>query len=157
MISPCMDYFFSHCPCFPEPVGTLLSVRRSTECSVSHFQLNIVNVFPDIGLTDFQLLPATVKQIWSPILSLQTCMSRRPDNVGIWCFVLVCVMSFAAQSTTRSCRAGQLIVALFLGRLRPKRLTSTKRGCSRQQLSDWKLPLGFNSHDKLKIILVISS
>ena len=26
-----------------------------------------------------------------------------------------------AQSTTRSCRAGQLIVALFLGRLRPSK------------------------------------
>ena len=40
---------------------------------------------------------------------------------------------FTAQSTTRSCRAGQLIVALFLGRLRPsKRLTSTKRGRPRQ-------------------------
>ena len=36
---------------------------------------------------------------------------------------------FTAQSTTRSCQAGQLIVVLFLGRLRPsKRLTSTKRG-----------------------------
>ena len=36
-------------------------------------------------------------------------------------------VSFMAQSTTRSCRAGQLIVALFLGRLRPsKPLTSTK-------------------------------
>ena len=41
--------------------------------------------------------------------------------------------SFTAQSTTRSCRAGQLIVALFLGRLRPsKRLTSTKPGRPRQ-------------------------
>ena len=36
---------------------------------------------------------------------------------------------FTAQSTTMSCRAGQLIVVLFLGRLRPsKQLTSTKRG-----------------------------
>ena len=36
----------------------------------------------------------------------------------------------------RTCRAGQLIVALFLGRLRPsKRLTSTKRGCPWQQLT----------------------
>ena len=35
--------------------------------------------------------------------------------------------SFTAQSTTRSCRAGQLIVALFLGRLRP-----SKRGRPRQ-------------------------
>ena len=34
--------------------------------------------------------------------------------------------SFTTQSATRSCRAGQLIVALFLGRLRSsKRLTST--------------------------------
>ena len=45
----------------------------------------------------------------------------------------VCVVSFTAQSTTRSCQAGQLIVALFLGRLRPsKRLTSNKRGRLRQ-------------------------
>ena len=45
------------------------------------------------------------------------------------CFVLVCLCwSLTAQSTTRSCRASQLIVALFLGRLRPsKRLTSNKR------------------------------
>ena len=45
----------------------------------------------------------------------------------------VCVGVFTAQSTTRPCRAGQLIVALFLGRLRPsKRLNSTKRGRPRQ-------------------------
>ena len=53
-----------------------------------------------------------------------------------WCATKLCFClcwSFTAQSTTRSCRAGQLIVALFLGRLRPsKRLTSTKRGRPRQ-------------------------
>ena len=43
-------------------------------------------------------------------------------------FVCLC-LGFTAQSTTRSCRASQLIVVLFLGRLRPsKRLASTKRG-----------------------------
>ena len=47
-------------------------------------------------------------------------------------FVCLC-WSFTAQSTTRSCRAGQLIVALFLGRLTPsKRLSRTKRGRPRQ-------------------------
>ena len=47
-------------------------------------------------------------------------------------FVCLC-WNFMAQSTTRSCRAGQLIVALFLGRLRPsKRLSRTKRGRPRQ-------------------------
>ena len=47
-------------------------------------------------------------------------------------FVCLC-WNFTAQSTTRSCRAGQLIVTLFLGRLRPsKRLTGTKRGRPRQ-------------------------
>ena len=36
---------------------------------------------------------------------------------------------FTAQSTMKSCRTGQLIVALFLGRLRPSKWsTSTKRG-----------------------------
>ena len=40
---------------------------------------------------------------------------------------------FTAQSTMKSCRAGQFIVVLFLDRLRPsKRLTSTKRGYPRQ-------------------------
>ena len=40
---------------------------------------------------------------------------------------------FTAQSTIRSCQASQLIVVLFLGRLRPsKQLTSTKRGRPRQ-------------------------
>ena len=55
------------------------------------------------------------------------------SGIRLFClFVQVC-WSFTAQSTTRSCRAGQLIVALFLGRLRPsKRLTSTKRGRPRQ-------------------------
>ena len=49
-------------------------------------------------------------------------------------FSLFCLCwGFTAQSTTRSCRAGQLIVVLFFGRLRPsKRLTSTKRGRPRQ-------------------------
>ena len=38
-----------------------------------------------------------------------------------------------AQSTMRSCQAGQLIVVLFVGRLRPsKPLTSTKQGRPRQ-------------------------
>ena len=61
-------------------------------------------------------------------------------QIVFFCFesnaINVCVglcWSFIAQSATRSCRAGQLIVALFLGRLRPsKRLTSTKRGRPRQ-------------------------
>ena len=56
-------------------------------------------------------------------------------NLHVLCVcVLVCLCwSFTAQSTTRSCRAGQLIVALFLGTLRPsKRLTSNKRGRPRQ-------------------------
>ena len=45
-----------------------------------------------------------------------------------YCLFVLC-WSFTAQSTTRSRRTCQLIVALFLGRLRPsKRLTSTKRG-----------------------------
>ena len=48
-------------------------------------------------------------------------------------FVFLFVLGFTAQSTTRSYRAGQVIVALFQGRLRPsKRLTSTKRGRPRQ-------------------------
>ena len=39
------------------------------------------------------------------------------------------VLEFYGPVNNKSCRAGQLIVALFLGRLRPsKRLTSTKRG-----------------------------
>ena len=44
--------------------------------------------------------------------------------------LIVCLCwSFTAQSTTRSCRTGQLIMALFLAKLRPfKRLTSTKPG-----------------------------
>ena len=47
-------------------------------------------------------------------------------------YVCLC-WDFTAQSTTRSCRAGQLIVVPYLGRLRPsKRLTSTKRGRPRQ-------------------------
>ena len=47
-------------------------------------------------------------------------------------FVCLC-WSFTAQSTMRSCRAGQLTVTLFLGRLRPsKRLTGTKQGRPRQ-------------------------
>ena len=47
-------------------------------------------------------------------------------------FVCLC-WGFTAQSTTRSCRAGHLIVVLFLGRLRPsKRVTSTKQGRPRQ-------------------------
>ena len=56
------------------------------------------------------------------------------SKVALNVFVLfVCVGSLMAQSTTRSCRASQLIVALFLGKLRPsKRLISTKQGCSRQ-------------------------
>ena len=56
---------------------------------------------------------------------------------------LFCVGSFTAQSTTRSCRAGKFILALFLGRLRPfKRLTSTKRGRPRQLLT---IPLGLTA------------
>ena len=44
-----------------------------------------------------------------------------------------------AKSKTRLCRTGQLIVALFLGRLRPsKRLTSTKRGRPRLFLCENK-------------------
>ena len=55
------------------------------------------------------------------------------------CVCLFCLLGFTAQSTTRSCGAGQLIVVLFLGRLRAsKRLTSTKRG---------QLPLEFNSRN----------
>ena len=47
--------------------------------------------------------------------------------------LFVCVGVLRAQSTTRSCRAGQLIVVLFLGRLRPSKwLTSTKRGHPRR-------------------------
>ena len=38
-------------------------------------------------------------------------------------FVCLC-WGFTAQSTTRSCRAGQLIVALFLSKLRPYMLCS---------------------------------
>ena len=56
------------------------------------------------------------------------------DRVILYLFVFLC-WGFTAQSTTRSCRAGQLIVVLFLGRLRPsKRLisTCTKRGRPRQ-------------------------
>ena len=50
-------------------------------------------------------------------------------------FVCLC-WGFTVQSTTRSCRAGQLIVVLFLGRLSlPKWFTSTKRGRPRQQLT----------------------
>ena len=47
-------------------------------------------------------------------------------------FICLC-RGFMTKSTIRSCRAGQLVVVLFLGRLRPsKRLTSTKRGRPRQ-------------------------
>ena len=35
--------------------------------------------------------------------------------------------SFTAQSTTRSCRAGQLTLALFLGRLRPSTIDGQVR------------------------------
>ena len=55
-----------------------------------------------------------------------------PEGRIFLLFVCLC-WGFTAQSKTRLCRAGQLIVALFLGRLRPsKRLTSTKRGRPRQ-------------------------
>ena len=61
-------------------------------------------------------------------------------------FVCLC-WSFTAQSTMRSCRAGQLIVVLFLGRLsrlRPsKQLTNTKDVLG----SKWQVPLGFNSRN----------
>ena len=51
-------------------------------------------------------------------------------------FCLFDCVCFMAQSTTRSCRASQLTVALFLGRLRPsKRLTSTKWGRPWQKLT----------------------
>ena len=76
----------------------------------------------------------------------QACPTDDPELIlfhgkikfGPLCFCMgkrFCILywSFTAQSITRSCRAGQLIVALFLGRLRPsKRLTTTKRGRPRQ-------------------------
>ena len=65
-------------------------------------------------------------------------MTEKPNCTHL--FVCLC-LGFMAQSTTRLCRASQLIVVLFLGRLRPsKRLTSTLG-------SNWQLPLGFNSQD----------
>ena len=58
--------------------------------------------------------------------------NSRKRLFSVFLFVCLC-WSFTAQSTRRSCRAGQLIVALFLGRLRPyKQLTSTKQGRPRQ-------------------------
>ena len=70
-------------------------------------------------------------EILSRIAQTTAALSRlkiiwRDKNISLALFVCLC-WSFTAQSTTRSCRAGQLIVAQFLGRLRPsKRLTSTK-------------------------------
>ena len=52
---------------------------------------------------------------------------------SVFNFKVTLCWSFTAQSRNRSCRAGQLIVVLFLGRLiHYKRLTSTKRGRPRQ-------------------------
>ena len=77
----------------------------------------------------------TVKII-SLILSRVNRYGAKTGEKFILCVcVCVCVRvgGFTAESTTRSCRAGQLIVALYLGRLRPsKRLTSTNRGRPRQ-------------------------
>ena len=57
------------------------------------------------------------------ICNCGTC--KLPQRYELEYFVCLC-WSFTAQSTTRSCRANQLIVALLLGRLRPsKRLTRT--------------------------------
>ena len=64
-------------------------------------------------------------EIYKFIKSLKSEQARCENVCLCW--------SFTTRSTTRSCRAGQLIVALFLGRLRPsKRLTSTKRERPRQ-------------------------
>ena len=58
---------------------------------------------------------------------------RMTDLSYLFSFCFCLCWSFTAESTTRSCRAGQLIVALFLGRLNPsKQLTSTKRGRPQQ-------------------------
>ena len=70
------------------------------------------------------LLQVSKKCLWSPIL-------YNFFHDLIYSFVLC--WGFTVQSTTRSCRAGQLIAVLFPGRLRSsKRLTSTKWGCPRQ-------------------------
>ena len=51
-------------------------------------------------------------------------------NSGVVCLF---VLAFYGPVNIEVCRADQLIVVLFLGRLRPsKRLTSTKRGRPRQ-------------------------
>ena len=63
------------------------------------------------------------------IFVMHICLKKLRD-ISFVLFVCLC-WSFTAQSTTRSCRAGQLIVALFLGRLRPsKRLNSIKTRAS---------------------------
>ena len=65
-------------------------------------------------------------------------MNEKPNCTRL--FVCLCC-GFMAQSTTRLCRASQLIVVLFLGGLGPsKPLTSTLG-------SNWQLPLGFNSRN----------
>ena len=84
---------------------------------------------------------SAVTQTWMPISTFPiisiwklSCHSNQSFVLGFYSPVNNEVMwslcwGFTAQSTTRSCQAGQLIVVLFLGRLRPsKRLTSTKRG-----------------------------
>ena len=81
--------------------------------------------------------PKSVNSFWSyfPLIDENFTLLNLNISEASWpILIIVCLCwSFTAQSTTRSCRAGQLKVALFLGRLRPsKRLTSTKRGRPRQ-------------------------
>ena len=81
--------------------------------------------------------PKSVNSFWSyfPLIDENFTLLILNISEASWpILIMVCLCwSFTVQSTVRSCRAGQLIVALFLGRLRPsKRLTSTKRGRPRQ-------------------------
>ena len=68
--------------------------------------------------------------------SVTVFFNLRTSNLGRHLRYVCLCWGFTAQSTMRSSRAGQLIVVLFLGWLRPsKRLTSTKRGRPRQSLT----------------------
>ena len=71
-----------------------------------------------------------IHQLFHKLLSINIILKSVKGHNSVEKFgtIMFCLCwSFTAQSTTRSCRAGQLIMALFLGRLRPfKRLTSSK-------------------------------
>ena len=132
--SGCFSYLEERMTCYH---GNSLSRRY---CTVDIFQsfhyiswskemcsYNFVWLSGCFNYLEERMMLVTMATVSADVIVLKIFSSNFIISAGAKkCFV--CVGSFTAQSTTRSCRARQLIVALFLGRLRSSKwLTSTKR------------------------------